>query len=137
MIELKITEQKNTGGIEMIDIKKEIVKTALLTKQLDFVTVGAIFKEFNINYKGEYSLISNEFKNITIWGGWSMEALNIINELLSNRVLILEIINPNIYVLFGTTLKLPIANAYKDYHEMHWLPMVLIPDINAQNYIES
>lgn len=97
---------------------------------LDFCKThgGASFAELNrafaaagLDYQGDESIMSTDYKNVIIWHNWNHDAIQAFRELPKDEIVV-EACSPLIYMLDGIMPDLPIAKRPQSYKHPHWVP---------------
>ena len=74
-------------------------------------------------FKGDRSWEVSE-KNICLWSGVSLRAVEAISGLLNTRQIKMTSTDPLVYMCDGGMLNLPIAKQNRKYKSLRWLPVV-------------
>ena len=106
-----------------MEIKQEIIKYIEEVQNATFIGLEGVFKENNIDYKGDLVLNYQDFKNIILWSKWNKEAISVLEELLSEGKIVMSLSNALPYEEAGGVLNLPIARSFKERDFQEWLPV--------------
>jgi hypothetical protein len=101
---------------EYLRIKSEILTMVASRGGVSFVELWAID-----GVRGDCQMDLRP--SITIWAGISRFAIEAINELMSEKRLVMKPTGPFVYYLDGCVLKHPIAKQIRDYKTQRWLPV--------------
>ncbi|MGO1368538.1 hypothetical protein [Senegalia sp. (in: firmicutes)] len=113
----------------MID---KIIEKIFKDDFVSFLEVERIFDEHKFDYKGSKVIRHPKYHNLVIWAEWSEEAVEILEEIVTNRDICLQTTHTLIYFIDGNGLTIPVAKNIRDYKIERWLPMVLRPDKNVR-----
>ncbi len=122
-----------TRGIkkeENLMIKQKIVEKILKDDHVSFVEIEKIFKEEGFDFEGDQTLLPVKQENLIIWGGWNVEAVNIIHEILATEPICMQNTGFLTYFIDGGFCELPIAKKLKNYKTLRWIPMVFRAESN-------
>ncbi len=108
----------------MTDIKIEVLNYIKKNDGTSYVELERLFDSLNFNWRGEYEIYSNQCENVVFWNGWNEAAMNLINELLHDKLIFKEPAQPLIYLIDGKSLTLPLVKSIIQYKKPHWLPVV-------------
>ena len=111
-------------------VEQEKMKTIILNfirthEGTSFVEIERLFERNGFDYKGNVNIIeSEEYSNIIHWDGWNEAAVDILKDLVNNRIVRMVYSNIIIYLMDGKTLNLPLAKRRIKYKNPHWSPCV-------------
>jgi hypothetical protein len=88
-----------------------------------FADIEEALEEAGIDPKGDYYFINNH--NVSIWAGVAKEFIDLIYDLVNERVLIPEPAPRWVYWIAGKAPAFPVAEAIpkKGFKEPHWFPV--------------
>lgn len=88
-----------------------------------FVEIEHIFEQNEFDYKGDLTLCSKAYPTLIFWDGWNQNAINILDELLDNELVVRQSASTMIYYIDGKVLNMPIAQHYKKRVHDAWYPI--------------
>jgi hypothetical protein len=65
--------------------------------------------------------------NLRLWDGISLQLSTALLQLIQEDRIKADIVGAELYTIDGGGLNLPVANAMRLYHTLHWLPVVFNP----------
>ena len=87
-------------------------------------------------FVGEHDYSAPQF-NVVFWQGLSKLALDAINQLIMEDVIIAEPARVLMYAVDGVTLTLPIAEDFIEHSELRWLPLMINEGSNFYQFLEG
>lgn len=88
-----------------------------------YVEIERIFEQNGFDYKGNLAICSELYPALVFWNGWNQAAINIIDELLYNELIVKKAAQALIYYIDGKALDMPIAQQYKKRVRDAWFPI--------------
>ncbi len=108
----------------MTEIKTAVLDYIKKNDGTSYVEIERLFDSLSFDWRGDYEIYSNQCDNVVFWDGWNEAAMNLINELLHDKLIFKEPAQPLIYLIDGKCLTLPIVKRAMKYKTPHWLPVV-------------
>ncbi|MEB8100139.1 pathogenicity island protein [Staphylococcus xylosus] len=105
-------------------LKNLIVDYIENNKGTSFVELESIFEEQDYDYKGHIAFANAEYPNILYWSGWNQEAMDIIIELINDKVIDIEQCLEEVYLIDGKCLKYPLPKNNISDEKEYWIPVV-------------
>lgn len=106
------------------EAKKAVINLVNTKNNVSYVEIERLFDELGFDWRGEGDIVASKCENIIFWSGWNKEALRVMNELLTEKLIDWEPCEWLIYFIDGKTLELPIVKKPRMYKTTHWLPRV-------------
>lgn len=114
-----------------MDLKQELYDYIKKNGSVSYAELEHFFEQHNFDYKGIYEIYSDVCDKVMFWSDWSKEAIDLINELQTEKKIRKEPCQPIIYLIDGKTINLPIVRKLKDFKTPHWLPTVFEVEATA------
>lgn len=107
----------------MSNVSSEILEYIRQNAGTSFVEIERIFEQNNFDYKGDMAITSDRYPNLVFWNGWNKQAIDVIDELLYNELILQKPTKAICYYIDGKVLQMPIAQHYRARVSEHWYPI--------------
>ncbi|MGN8943778.1 hypothetical protein ACTNEF_01460 [Bariatricus sp. HCP28S3_E4] len=105
-------------------VKQAVVDYVRENEGTSYAELERLFERIGFDYKGDFDICVKEFPNVVIWFGWNMNAVNIISELESEKLIFRDAVPSWVYLADGRLIDLPVVDDSPSYkHKKCWLPV--------------
>lgn len=104
-------------------LSSEILEYIKVNPGTSFVEIERIFEQNGFDYKGDLAITSERHENLIFWNGWNKQAIDVLEELLYNELIVRKPTQTLMYFIDGKVLDMPIAQHYKKRENPCWFPI--------------